>query len=189
MRMIRFALSCGVTMALLLGTTAHATVMIPTDLADVTSAATLIVRGRVIDTRAFTDVANGPVMTAVTVAVSDVLKGSAERTVTFRVHGGDLGRYRHVLVGAPTFAVGDDAFVFLKRASSGVLWPVGLGSGVYKVAVASGTLVVNPPVVAGRTATLGAPLVRGDVRRKPMPVSDFAGIVRLLLAARTVGGR
>lgn len=160
----------------------QATVTIPTDLPDVVSSATLIVRGRVVDARAFTDVANGPVMTAVTVTVTETLKGTTDRAITFRVHGGELGRYRHVMVGSPTFAVGDDAYVFLKRAPDGALWPVGMGAGVYKVSALSGSAMVSPPVVAGLTATTGARIARGDSRRKPIGVGDFSGIVKLLLA-------
>src|SRR6478672_7847428 len=118
----------------------RATSTIPTDLPDVISTATLIVRGRVVDTRSFTDIANGPVMTAVTVTADEVLKGSAGSSVTFRVHGGEIGRYRYMVIGSPVFAVGDQAYFFLKRTSAGSLWPVGMSAGVYRV---SGT--VNAP--------------------------------------------
>lgn len=153
-----------------------ATSTIPTDLADVVSSATLIVRGRVVDTRSFTDVANGPVMTAVTAAVDDVLKGTADASVTFRVHGGEIGRYRYSVIGSPTFAVGDQAYFFLKRAPAGSLWPVGMSAGVYRV-----TTSVNVPIVAGMTATVGATVQRGDVRRKPMAPGEFASLVRMLM--------
>jgi hypothetical protein len=184
-------IACGAAV-LALSVTLLATVTIPTDLADVVSVATLIVRGRVVDTRAFTDMANGPVVTAVTVSVSEVLKGTADAAVTFRVHGGELGRYRQVMIGAPTFRVGDDAYLFLKRAPDGVLWTVGMGAGVYKIspsaiAGASSPFVVNPPVVAGVTATVGEQIVRGDARRKPMNISDFSGVVRLLTASKAWG--
>lgn len=149
---------------------------IPTDLADVVSIATLIVRGHVVDTRSFTEIANGPVMTAVTIATDDVLKGSAEASVTFRVHGGDIGRYRYTVIGSPTFAVGDEAFFFLKRSSSGALWTVGMSAGVYRV-----TGGVNAPVIAGVTATPGAAVQRGDARRKPMASGEFRSLVRMLM--------
>ncbi len=190
MRVKRAVVGIAVAAALVLGAPAQATVTIPTDLADVVSIATLIVRGRVVDTRAFTDIANGPVMTAVTVEVDDVLKGRADRAVTFRVYGGDLGRYRQVMIGSPTFQVGDVAYLFLKRAPDGALWTVGMGAGVYKILDAAGAPVVNPPVVAGRTATAGAPVVRGDARRKPMGIGEFSDLVKLLLSggARGAGG-
>lgn len=172
----------------------RATSIIPTELADVVSSATLIVRGRVVDTRSFADVANGPVMTAVTIATSEVLKGTADTSVTFRVHGGEIGRYRYTVVGAPTFKRGDDAYFFLKRASTGALWPVGMSAGVYRV---RGT--VQAPLVANVTATAGAPVQRGDARRKPMAPGEFASLVRLLQSgpgtaaarggARARGGR
>lgn len=153
-----------------------ATSTIPTDLADVVSSATLIVRGRVVDTRSFADTANGPVMTAVTVAVDDVLKGSADASVTFRVHGGEIGRYRYTVIGSPTFAIGDQAYFFLKRSAAGSLWPVGMSAGVYRV-----TSTVNAPIVAGVTATAGASVQRGDVRRKPMAPGEFTSLVRMLM--------
>ena len=156
----------------------QATSTIPTDLPDVVSIATVIVRGRVVDTRAFAEVENGPVMTAVTIATSEVLKGSAGASLTFRVHGGEIGRYRYAVVGSPTFVVGDEAYFFLKRTSVGALWPVGMSAGVYRV---SGT--VRAPMVAGVTATAGAAVRRGDIRRKPMGAGEFESLVKLLMTA------
>lgn len=157
-----------------------ATTTIPTDLVDVVSNATLIVRGRVVDTRAFTDVANGPVMTAVTITADEVLKGTADTSVTFRVHGGEIGRYRYTVVGSPTFIVGDEAYFFLKRTSAGALWTVGMGAGVYRVSGAQIKLI-NAPIVSGVTATAGANIQRGDVRRKPMTPREFASLVRMVM--------
>src|SRR3954463_112433 len=105
MRRLVSALSAAILFAVPL----RATTTIPTDLGDVVALSTMIVRGRVADTRSFTDIANGPVMTAVTVTVDDVLKGAAERSVTFRVYGGEIGRYRYTVIGSPTFTVGDEA--------------------------------------------------------------------------------
>jgi hypothetical protein len=174
--MRRLLTACAV--AALAGMPLQATSIIPTDLADVVSSATVIVRGRVVDTRAFTEIANGPVMTAVTIATSEVLKGTAGSSLTFRVHGGEIGRYRYTMVGSPTFKPGDDAFFFLARVSTGALWPVGMGAGVYRVA---GT--VQAPLVAGVTATAGATVQRGDLRRKPMASGEFASLVRMLVNA------
>lgn len=172
--MRRFISACAI--AALAIVSLRATSTIPTDLADVVTSATLIVRGRVVDTRSFADIANGPVMTAVTVAVDDVLKGTADASVTFRVHGGEMGRYRYTVIGSPTFAVGDQAYFFLRRAASGSLWPVAMSAGIYRI-----TNTVNAPVVAGLTATVGATVTRGDVRRKPMAPSEFASLVRMLI--------
>lgn len=161
---------------MLAGLPLQATSTIPTDLPDVVAIATVIVRGRVVDTRAFAEIANGPAITAVTIAVDEVLKGSAGASLTFRVHGGEIGRYRYAVVGSPTFAVGDDAYFFLKRTSAGALWPVGMSAGVYRVA---GT--VRAPIVAGVTATAGAAVRRGDIRRRPMGAGEFGSLVKLLM--------
>jgi hypothetical protein len=158
----------------------RATITIPTDLPDVVSSATLIVRGRVVDTRSFAEIANGPVMTAVTITADEVLKGTAGTSVTFRVHGGEIGRYRYTVIGSPTFVAGEQAYFFLKRTTAGALWPVGMSAGVYRV-----TGMVNAPLVAGVTATPGANIQRGDVRRKPMAPGEFASLVRMLMSSRT----
>ena len=166
----------------------RATTTIPTDLPDVVSSATLIVRGRVVDTRSFAEISNGPVMTAVTVTTDEVLKGTAGASVTFRVHGGEIGRYRYTVIGSPTFTVGEQAYFFLKRTSAGALWPVGMSAGVYRV-----NGMVNAPIIAGVTATAGANVQRGDVRRKPMAPREFTSLVRMLMnspaAASSTRGR
>jgi hypothetical protein len=57
-------------------------------------------------------------------------------------------------------------------------------AGVYRIYPVSGT--VNAPIVAGVTATAGAGVQRGDVRRKPMLPAEFASLVRMLMnPART----
>lgn len=158
-----------------------ATVSVPTDLSDAAQSATVIVRGRVSDVRAFVNASGGPVFTAVTLVVSESLKGPSAAFVTFTVHGGTIGRYESRVIGAPVLAAGEDVFVFLRRASDGGLWPVGMSAGVYKVQGGA----VAAPVVAGVTAPLEGPVLRGDVRRRAVPASDFAGLVRLVLADKT----
>ena len=116
----------------------------------------------------------GPVLTAVTMAVGETLKGEAGASVTFRVHGGVIGRYESRVIGAPVFAVDDDAYVFLSRARDGAWWPVGMSAGVYKVQRGA----VAPPVVAGVTTATSGPVARGDVRRRVLTPSEFAGVVR-----------
>ncbi len=190
--MTRLVAACA--FAALLVIPLRATITIPTDLPDVVSSATLIVRGRVVDTRSFAEIANGPVMTAVTITADEVLKGSAGTSLTFRVHGGEIGRYRYTVIGSPAFAVGEQAYFFLKRSAAGALWPVGMSAGVYRVKMQapsgamqapSGAGTVNAPVVSGVTATTGANVQRGDVRRKPMAPGEFSSLVRMLMNSRT----
>ena len=172
-----------------------ATLLVPVDFREVVSTSGLIVRGRVTDVRAI-EVRDVGVDSIVTVAVEGVRKGQSDAFVYVRVPGGEIGRYRFVMVGAPVFKPGQRAVFFLKRGSDAYWRPIGLSQGVYRVQAdpATGRLVVPPPLVGGRTASLTGPAVRGDERRKPMSVGEFESLVRLVMltpAATAVprGGR
>jgi hypothetical protein len=149
---------------------------------DVLSASSRIVRGRVNDVRAYRS-ASGDVESAVTIAVESTLKGSPESFVSMRLPGGTIGRYRTVMMGAPVMQVGERAVFFLKTAADNSLWPVGLAQGIYRVSGAAGAVpLVYAPVVAGVTTNATGIVVRGDARRKSLPVTEFESLVRLLLA-------
>lgn len=153
---------------------------------EVVADAALIVRGRVTDVRAFRSPA-GEVQSAVTLSVEAALKGDADRFVSMRLPGGTIGRYRTVMTGAPTMKVGDRAVVFLKRGPSGAWWPVGLAQGIYRINARDAT--VAAPVVPGTTTDSTGRVVRGDSRRKPLPLRDFESLVRLVMAAARPEGR
>jgi len=164
---------------------AAATIVAPTELREVITSATVIVRGRVTDVRAVAG-AGREIDTVATIAVRSVgvLKGAPVDFVSVRVPGGTIGRSKFVMVGAPVITVGEDAVWFLKRGSLDALWPVGLSMGVYRVKpdLRTGLPVVDPPNVPGQTVQPGR-LVRGDPTRKSMAVAEFESLVRLLVAA------
>ena len=56
--------------------------------------------------------------TLVTLEVETYAKGDLGRTVTLRVPGGQMGPYRSVMLGAPTFVEGEEVVVFLAAS-----WP------------------------------------------------------------------
>jgi hypothetical protein len=62
--------------------------------------------------------------------------------------------------------------------------------GIYRLQAApSGGLdVINPPLVLGQTADVG-PVVRGDVRRRPMAVPEFESLVRVVMAGPSTAAR
>jgi hypothetical protein len=159
-----------------------ATLIVPAEFRQVVAESTLIVRGRVTDVRAV-DIRDVGVETVVTVAVENVLKGQSERFVYLRVPGGEIGRYRYVMVGAPVFRTGQRAMLFLKRGPDNFWRPFGLNQGVFRIHPdpVTGLPVVPPPLVAGRTAPLKGPTERGDPRRKLMPVQEFESLVRLVM--------
>jgi len=147
---------------------------------EVVSDASTIVRGRVTDVRAVRSVA-GDVESVVTIAVDAVLKGTADPFVAMRVPGGTIGRYRTVMSGAPVMRVGEQAVFFLKRGPGNAFWPVGLAQGVYRItAVPGASATVAAPVLAGVTTNAVGSVVRGDARRKALPVSEFESLVKLV---------
>jgi hypothetical protein len=164
--------------ALLLAGRIFATVVVPAEFKEIVAEAALIVRGHVTDVRGVV-VPNRGIETVATIAVDAAIKGTAEDFVTVRVPGGVVGRYRWVMVGAPTLSTGEQAVFFLKRDASTAWRPVGLSMGIYAIhaAASTGAPVVDPPVVAGKTAAVGR-VVRGDPRRQSMPVSEFESLIR-----------
>jgi hypothetical protein len=179
------------TLAALLfgGISLSATVVVPTEFREVVGDAGLIVRGRVTDVRAEV-VRDRGIESVGTISVEAVLKGSAERFVSVRVPGGVVGTTRTVMVGAPHLTPDEQAVFFLKRGADNYWRPVGLSMGIYRLQFDRATrqTVINAPILLGQTASAG-PVVRGDVRRRPMAVAEFDSLVRLVAAQRTGGTR
>src|SRR2546421_11239713 len=86
-------------------TSVRATTILPADLGELSRDAVAIARGRVVDVRPQWTEDRGTVETIVTLDVESYLKGSLGAIVRFRVPGGELGRFRTIVVGAPAFAV------------------------------------------------------------------------------------
>src|SRR5947207_6601517 len=88
-------------LSLLLVVPASATTIIPADLGELSRDARAIVRGRVaaVDPQWTED--HGTIETMVTLDVESYLKGDLGPTLRFRVPGGELGRFRSIVVGAP----------------------------------------------------------------------------------------
>ena len=166
------------------GASLAATVFVPTEFRAVVTDSALIIRGRVTDVRAVV-LPDSRVESAVTIGVETVLKGAANGFVSMRVPGGTVGEIRHVTVGAPVLRPGERAVFFLWRGSDSLWRPVGLTMGVYAVRndPRTGQPVVRPPVVPGRTTSIG-PVVRGDPRRKLLPMQEFESLVQLIIAGR-----
>lgn len=164
------------------GATTLASTFLTAELREVVSDAATVVRGRVTDVRAVRSPA-GEVESIVTIAVESVLKGAADAFVSMRVPGGTIGRYRTVMTGAPVMRVGDRAVFFLKRGPGNAFWPVGLSQGIYRVTMSGGgSGAIAAPIVSGVTTNASGPVVRGDARRKALPVAEFESLVRLVVA-------
>jgi hypothetical protein len=161
-------------------TSVRATTIVPADLGELSRDAVAIARGRVADVRSQWTEDRGTVETIVTLEVESYLKGALGSTVRFRVPGGELGRFRTVVVGAPDFAVDQRVVVFLGAHGPTVPHIVGFNQGVFRVVRAaddSGWVVTPPPNVAGASTVR---IVRGDPARRPVPLADFEERVRAL---------
>ena len=111
----------------------------------------------------------------------------------YKVPGGKLGRYRSVLVGAPVFAPGDEAVLFLKTHGGSMPDVFGVNQGVFRVKVDQRTgqrMVVPPPIVAADPqSTEPQPLKRGAVDRRPLPFDAFGARVRDAIATARKGAK
>jgi hypothetical protein len=162
---------------------ARATVLIPADLGELSRDALAIARGRVaaLDSQWTED--HGTIETIVTLEVESYLKGSLGSILRFRVPGGELGRFRSVVVGAPAFAVDQRVVVFLGASGPRVPHLLGMSQGVFRMARAaddSGWMVTSPVLLPGAVT---ARVVRGDPSRRALALGDFEQTVRALAGA------
>lgn len=172
---VRAALSLAVAGLLLVPL--DATVIIPASLQALTNEAQTIVAGRVTEVRAHVRPNRRRIDSYVVFAVDDSLKGRADASIVFKTLGGQSGRYRTIVHGAPVFAPGDEAVIFLGRGA--VPYPIGLSQGVFRVRpdpISGERRIIAPPMLLDPKATLT--VRRGDGTRVPMSVGDFIALVR-----------
>ena len=160
-----------------------ATVLVPAEFREVVQGSAIIAYGRVIDVRPEWTDDRARVDTMVTLEVVTWLKGGSDPTIVFKVPGGELGRYRNVTIGAPIFARGDEAVLFLKSDGSPVPIVFGLNQGVFRVRREAGTgrRVVIPSAIM---ASGDSPEIvkRGAATRQPIPLESFGAQVRNVIA-------
>jgi hypothetical protein len=163
-------------LVVLSGTLLRATTVAPADFAEMVSASQVIVHGRIVAVRAQAPGGRRTIETVMTVVVATPLKGESGSTVMFRVPGGQVGRYRRVMAGAPVFTEGEEVVLFLSGRAPAMPMPFGLHQGVYRVMRRAGRATVSPlvPDGAGR-------VVRGDPARRPIALDAFAREIRTRL--------
>jgi len=157
----------------------RATVLVPAEFHEIVSGSQVIVYGRVTAVRAEWSDDRSRIDTLVTVMAGSYLKGGPGSTVTFRVPGGQIGRYRNVMIGAPQFQAGEEAVLFLSASGPSIAHIFGLSQGLYRVKVDSrtGRRIVVPPVLID-DGSASQPIVRGDTTRRQLSLDDFAATVR-----------
>jgi hypothetical protein len=179
--------------AVLVTTIAHATVLVPAEFTEIVGGSAIIAYARVVDVRPEWADGRRWIDSVVTAEVVSYLKGGSGETIAFKVPGGKLGRYRSVVVGAPVFARGDEAVLFLKANDDGLPAIFGLNQGVFRVRVDARTgqrMVVPPPVTAVDPAAVDAePVKRGAVDRRPLAFDAFGARVRDAMSAARKGAK
>jgi len=157
----------------------RATVLLPAEFREIVAGSQIIVYGRVAEVRPEWSDDRSRIDTIVSVEVSSYLKGGPGGTVTFRVPGGQIGRYRNVMVGAPSFEAGEEAVLFLSASGPSVAHVFGLSQGVFRVRVdeRTGRRLVIPPVLMAQGEGPQA-VTRGDRSRRQLSLDAFAATVR-----------
>ena len=164
----------------LISSVAAATVVVPTDLRQLSQEAVAIARGRVVAVDGQWTDGRRTIETIVTLETETYLKGGLGDVVQFRVPGGSFGRFRSIVVGAPQFAVGQRVIVFLGSRGPTVPYVLGLSQGVFRVTQSEeGNWLVTPPPIV---ATADGPIVRGTQARSSL--TDFERQVRTFVAQR-----
>ncbi len=161
----------------------RATVLLPAEFREIVAGSQVIVYGRVAEVRPEWSEDRSRIDTIVTVDAGSYLKGGPGGTVTFRVPGGQIGRYRNVMVGAPAFQPGEEAVLFLRASGPSVAHVFGLSQGVFRVRVdpRTGRRLVIPPVLMARGDAPEA-VTRGDRSRRQLSLDAFAATVRSAMA-------
>ena len=165
----------------LVASVASATVLVPAEFSEIVQGSQIIAYARIVDVRPIWADGRRWIDTLVTAEVVSSLKGHADETLSFKVPGGQLGRYRSVVVGAPVFAAGDEAVLFLKTREDQLPDIFGLNQGVFRVAIDAATRLrmVTPPLLARSDAPEA--VLRGAVTRRPLPLETFGAQVRSVL--------
>lgn len=167
-----------------------ATVLVPAEFREIVAGSHVIAHARVVDVRPRWVEGRRQIETIVTVEVLSYYKGGSERTVSFKVPGGQIGRYRSVMVGAPQFRPGEEAVLFLDGAGEQVPHVFGLNQGVFRVRQDSSTgrrVVVPPPLMSAGAAP--ERVVRGAPTRRPLELEAFGAQVRSVMAAQPGAAR
>ncbi len=161
----------------------RATVIVPADFRDIVNGSDIIAYGRVLDLTVERGDDLKRIDTLVTLQVGTYLKGGPGATIVFTVPGGEIGRFRNVMVGAPRFIVGEEAIVFLNVRGSERPFVFGLNQGVFRIRIDDLTKrrVVTPAALMAR-GDVADIVVRGTAARRPVPLETFGAQVQTIVS-------
>jgi hypothetical protein len=155
----------------------------PLSFTELVDTSVAVLHGRVIDVRGQWTADRHGIESLVTVEAFAYLKGQLGPRVTVRVPGGRAAGFVNIIPGAPVFADGDHVVLFLTANGPTIPVVTGTTQGVFRVTTdpRDGGLMVVPPVID----TAGsAPVVRGDVLRRPLSLEAFRNAIAAVKEAR-----
>lgn len=163
---------------------ARATQVVHLDTRALTLGSSDIVIGQVEAVTPRWNAARTKILTEVTLRVSRTLKGERERIVLTQL-GGTLGDVRTTVPGCPSFAVGEEALLFVWRDARGRAQVNGLAQGKFDIRrdPATGERVVQrsaPGMAVREVRRLG--LVRPDEPPTPLRLDDLVREIERTLA-------
>jgi hypothetical protein len=117
--------------AMLVSTSAFATIVQRMELQQLVTTADSIVQGRVESVEARYE--ERTIYTYISLVVDDPIKGDRRRTVVLRQMGGRIGAKTLWIAGMPQFNPGDQVIVFLRNRQDGTFDVIGLNQGKYDI--------------------------------------------------------
>jgi hypothetical protein len=156
-----------------------ATLAVPAEIGTLVDDAQVIVHGRVVQLRGRAGSDGLGIETLVTVQAASYLKGDLGREFTFVARGGQLGRYRSIVSGAPRFVEGQEVVLFLGARPPAIPHLIRLGQGAFRVSVdgRTGARTIRRQPLAG-TATTWQRMQRGAGSPDGLSLEVFGTMVR-----------
>lgn len=157
----------------------QASVAVPVEIGSLVADAQVIVHGRVARLEGRTSGDGLGIDTLVTLEAASYLKGDLGRTFTFVARGGQLGRYRSVVSGAPRFVEGQEVVLFLGAKAPALPHVIRLGQGAFRVSVdaRTGARRIRRQPLAGDSATWQR-VQRGSGPADGLSLDAFGTMVR-----------
>ena len=166
-------------LTVLLTASLSASVAIPAEINALVSDAQAIVHGRVVRLQGRASGDGLGIETLVTLEAESYLKGDLGREVTFVVVGGQFGRYRSVVSGAPQFAEGQEVVLFLGAKAPALPHVIRMSQGAFRVSVdrRTGARTIRRQPLASEAATWQK-VQRGAGAPDGLSLQAFGAMVR-----------
>jgi hypothetical protein len=162
-----------------------ATLAVPAEIGTLVEDAQVIVHGRVVQLQGRAGSDGLGIETLVTLQAASYLKGDLGREFTFVATGGQLGRYRSIVSGAPRFVEGQEVVLFLGAKPPAIPHVIRLGQGAFRVSVdrRTGAKTIRRQPLASTTTTWQR-VQRGAGPPDGLSLEAFGAVVRAAMERR-----